>query len=143
MQQGGCLCGAVRFELTGAAVRSGICHCRTCRKVASAPAMAFAIFPVEALNVLRGELKVFQSSPGVLRSFCGKCGSPLIYRSDEQPGQISVMTGSLDQPQSIVPTYHLWTSQKIDWFDIADGRDVYETTRSAANIEATLPGSKK
>ena len=53
MRQGGCLCGAVRYRVEGEPLASGICHCRTCRKAASAPTLPFVVFPADRFAFTR------------------------------------------------------------------------------------------
>jgi len=52
--EGGCLCGAVRYRLTGPPVIAGSCHCRTCRKASSAPELPFAQFPSAVFTLTKG-----------------------------------------------------------------------------------------
>jgi hypothetical protein len=118
---GGCLCGAVRYAVTGPPVNSGICHCRTCRKAASAPSLPYVGFPVGAFRFTRGEPVAFNSSAPVTRSFCGRCGSPLTYRHADHPESLDVMTCSLDDPEAFAPTRHVWMSDKLTWDIVADG----------------------
>ena len=68
---GGCMCGAVRIEITAAPNRVGICHCLDCRKRQGAIFHTFAVFPIDAVTVT-GETREFKT-----RSFCPTCGSPL------------------------------------------------------------------
>jgi len=131
MRQGGCLCGATRYQLEGEPISSGICHCRTCRKIASAPMLPFVVFPASALTFVQGKPVDFRSSPPVTRSFCSRCGSPLTYRTDEEPDCVDVMTCSLDDPEAFPPSFHVWASHKLSWELIADGLSAYRTTRAA------------
>jgi hypothetical protein len=126
--EGGCFCRAVRYRLHGKPLVSAICHCRTCRKIASAPALPFTTFAAEQFIVTQGSVVEFHSSPGVTRSFCGRCGSPLTYRSDREPETIDVMTCSLDDSEEFAPAYHIWAAQKLGWEMLADGLPVFETT---------------
>jgi hypothetical protein len=80
--------------------------------------------------VTSGILTDFHSSAGVTRSFCAKCGSPLTYRNQKEPGLIDVMTCSMDDPDSFPPTHHVWVSHKLKWETLADGLSVFETTRT-------------
>ncbi len=132
MLEGGCLCGAVRYRIDGPVLVSGICHCRTCRKVASAPSLPFVCVPSAAFTIVKGAPAETKSSPPVTRSFCGACGSPLTYRSDSEPETIDVMTVSLDRPEAAPPTLHVWTSEKLAWEVIADGLTAYPRGRSEA-----------
>ena len=115
MREGGCLCGAVRYRVEGEPIASGICHCRTCRKAASAPALPFAVFPTDRFAFTQGEPAEFRSSPPVLRTFCGRCGSPLTYRSEDEGGRIDVMTCSLDHPEAFPPAFHVWACHELAW----------------------------
>jgi hypothetical protein len=129
--EGGCLCGALRYRVEGEALVSGICHCRTCRRTASAPMLPFLTFSAERFVLTQGTVADFHSSSGVTRSFCGRCGSPLTYRNEREPEQIDVMTCSLDDPEAFPPTYHVWVSHKLKWERLTDGLSAYHTTRSA------------
>jgi hypothetical protein len=126
--EGGCLCGAVRYRLNGEPLVSAVCHCRTCRKSASAPLLPFLTFPNQRFRFSRGTPADFSSSPGVTRSFCGHCGSPLTYRNDNDPEQIDVMTCSLDNPEAFPPMHHVWISHKLGWECIGDGLPAHNTT---------------
>ena len=63
LRPGGCLCGAVRYEVRGRPVRGGICHCRTCRKTASAASVPYAMFPEAAFRLTQGTPRTYRSSP--------------------------------------------------------------------------------
>jgi hypothetical protein len=128
--EGGCLCGAVRYRVEEEPLVSAVCHCRTCRKAASAPTLPFLTFPTQQFAFTRGTPADFHSSPGVTRSFCGRCGSPLTYRNDDEPERIDVMTCTLDDPEAFPPIYHIWVSHKLAWLRLADGLPAYDTTAS-------------
>jgi hypothetical protein len=132
--EGGCLCGAVRYRVRGAVVASGICHCRSCRKTASAPALPFATFPIAAFEITQGALAEIRSSVDVTRGFCGGCGSPLTYRDDKKPDKLDIMTCSLDDVDALPPTFHVWASHKPAWSVVDDGLPVFETTRPPSKI---------
>jgi hypothetical protein len=123
MLHGGCLCGAVRYELDGELGPIVCCHCSMCRK---AQGSAFATnAPVEAalLRVTQGEeaVRAYVSSPGKARCFCSVCGSPLWSRREGQPGVLRLRLGSLDSRIEARPTAHIHVASKADWFEILDG----------------------
>jgi hypothetical protein len=128
--EGGCLCGSIRFRTDGEPLVSAICHCRTCRKTASAPILPFLTFLVGRFAFTRGRPTDYRSSSGVTRSFCGRCGSPLTYRNDNEPDRIDVMTCTLENPEAFPPSYHVWVSHKPTWVRLADGLPAYDTTAS-------------
>ncbi|HEV3114020.1 MAG TPA: GFA family protein [Candidatus Binataceae bacterium] len=129
--EGGCLCGAIRYRVSGQPLASGICHCRTCRRSSAAPMLPFVTFPFDRFEFARGKPVDFHSSPPVTRSFCGRCGTPLTYRHQEHADQIDVMTCSLDNPEVLAPSYHIWVSHKLTWVQLREGFPAYDTIRSA------------
>ena len=133
MREGGCLCGAIRYRVEGEPVISGICHCVTCRKAASAPVLPFATFGAGRFTFTGGMPVLYRSSLRVTRDFCGQCGSLLTYRTDDDPGVIDVMLCSLDDPHAFPPDRHVWVSHRVQWHPIADGLPAYLTTQAAGD----------
>jgi hypothetical protein len=132
MREGGCLCGAIRYRVEGEPRASGICYCQTCRRAASAPNLPFAGFSISDFVITRGEPVEFRSSPHVIRTFCGRCGSPLTYRNEQDPDAIDVMICSLDDPNSLPPTFSVWVGQKLAWDRPADDLPAYEESRASS-----------
>ena len=73
--EGGCLCGAVRFRAAGPASNATLCHCTSCRRAAGAPVVAWLTFAAPRFAFTRGDPVRYRSSPLVVRSFCGRCGT--------------------------------------------------------------------
>ena len=112
---GGCLCGAVRYRATGAPESTSHCHCTSCRRAAGGPTLAWAIFAEEAVEITHGTLAIYQSSPGVERGFCARCGTALSYRRANRPGLFDVTTASLDDPEAFPPTKEIWVEERLSW----------------------------
>jgi hypothetical protein len=129
--EGGCLCGAVRYCVSGPALDTGSCHCRTCRRASSAPELPFAQFATSAFAITRGYPARYRSSPEVVRTFCRTCGSPLTYQHNGKPDKLDIMTCSLDDPNQLPPAYRVWTSHKPSWAVVVDDLPAFATTRSA------------
>jgi len=113
--EGGCLCSAIRYRVSGAPAAAGTCHCNTCRKASAAPSVAWVTFERSNFDVLTGEPTVFRSSPGVERTFCNRCGTPLTYASEAAPDTIDVTTVSLDEPSLYPPLKEVWLEHKLAW----------------------------
>ncbi len=134
---GGCQCGAVRYEITEAATDAYYCHCRLCQRAGGAPVNATARFPVAAFRLLRGEPRFY----GVLeygeRGFCVDCGSPLIYRTFAEgwKDSIFVRIPSLDEPERVVPKWQCGVESRIPWFAI-DGDLPQRTSEENLEISA-------
>ena len=106
MTTGSCLCGDVRFEVTGTPYRVGICHCLDCRKNHGALFHASAIFSAGDVKIT-GETR---ESKG--RHFCPRCGSPVFGMWDDE---IGINLGAFDAPDQFAPTYELWTVRREGW----------------------------
>jgi hypothetical protein len=59
---GGCLCGAVRYLVTGSPINERICHCRLCQKALGASFNARMLFKAEEVAV-EGPLAMFTRRP--------------------------------------------------------------------------------
>ncbi len=118
--QGGCLCSAIRFRISGEPTFSSICHCSTCRRASGAPSVAWLTFDRSQVEFVSGTLQVYRSSQGVVRQFCGTCGSQLTYESVDSPTSIDITTASLDNPNLFPPTFEVWMEHKVPW-ETADG----------------------
>lgn len=113
--EGGCLCGAVRYRVTGAMILGTLCHCPSCRRASGAPTVAWACFEDKDFAFVQGEPMRYESSPGVERTFCGRCGTPLTYRKHAERDWLDVTTASLDDPAAFAPTKEIWTEHRIGW----------------------------
>jgi hypothetical protein len=113
--EGGCLCGAVRYRVSGPSLARALCHCRTCRLASGAPSVAWVVFRSRDFTFIKGEPARFQSSPNVVRTFCGKCGTPLTYQQASNTDTVDVTTVSLDAPDDFAPTKEVWTGDKLAW----------------------------
>ena len=118
---GGCLCGAVRFQITAKPLMAAYCHCTMCQKSTGGPFLVFATLAFEGFSFTRGKPAAYESTPGNLRLFCGTCGSDLAVRVAEDPKLIAVSLGCLDDPNLIKPELHGYTSTQVSWCEIDDG----------------------
>lgn len=120
MHKGGCLCGAITFEIEGDLAPADACHCSQCRKQ-SGHYWASTDVPLERI-VITGEENVtwYASSEKVRRGFCKICGSFLFWDPIHQP-RIAVAMGAIVKPSNIMLGHHIFVSDKGDYYDIADG----------------------
>jgi hypothetical protein len=125
---GHCLCGAIRFRMTTDPLWVAYCHCQSCRRHTGSVAATFAGFAEQAVSFTEGTPKVFESSPQVWRSFCGRCGSPISYRAARFPGEVHFYVGVLDRPEQYVPQAHVHHGEHIPWFETKDNLVRFERT---------------
>ncbi len=117
---GGCFCGAIRFTSSGPPERSGYCHCQSCRKHTGAPVAAYVDFKSNQVQWIAGKRIRYESSPGVFRAFCGKCGSTLTWEG-RHGGQewIEFHISALDNPEAFPPTSHTHVEEKLSWLHLS------------------------
>jgi len=120
---GSCLCGAVRYELTGAPIWSHNCHCSRCRKTSGAAFASNLFFKIDALEWTRGEelLRSFKPADAerFTHVFCSRCGSTLPFLNEAR-GLVGVPMGSLDDDPRYAPRAHIFVDSKAPWFTIVD-----------------------
>lgn len=125
MLTGGCYCRAVRYEIDSTPFDRTLCHCGTCRRLSAAPAVAWFSVDKRGLRWVHGAPKNFESSPGVLRTFCGNCGTPLTYSKAATADVIDVSNCSLDEPGLVAPESHTWCNERLPWDNAVDGLPEY------------------
>jgi len=119
---GGCLCGAVRFEVTEPLVSSGYCHCTRCQRRTGTAASPGARIAPGSLRVLSGEehVRAYEPDEGFAKVFCSACGSSLWSRSQEDPDIVSIRLGAFDDDPGIRPTYRQFVAYAAPWEPIPD-----------------------
>ena len=124
---GGCLCGTIRYRLTGPSLFESQCCCRDCQR-------ATGTGHTTIVGVLKGQLavagtpKVYtstgESGGTVSRHFCGTCGG-LLYTSGSLPGEvIMIQAGSLDDPGVVTPQNVIYAKDAVAWDVFAPGLPV-------------------
>lgn len=119
---GGCICGAVRYTLHGAPGWSAHCHCRSCQRATGAAFTTWAGLKKEKFEVTAGQVQICNTSPGVERGFCAKCGTSLTYAAEAGwPGEIAVLAPTLDDPGIAAPAAHVNVEDQLAWVKLDDG----------------------
>jgi hypothetical protein len=127
MTTGGCLCGAVRYEVSSPALYGGNCYCLDCRKISSSHSAVMAV-PISAVKVT-GDVREF-SSPGdsgnmVTRVFCPVCGTGL-FSKGARPGVMMVKAGTLDDAEQFKPMASVYASRAQSWDRPPEGVPAFE-----------------
>jgi hypothetical protein len=125
INQGGCLCSAIRFRISGEPAFSGVCHCATCRRASAAPVVGWLTFDRGQVEILSGNPRAYRSSQGVVRQFCATCGSQISYESVERPTTIDITTASMDNPNLFPPTMEVWLEHRLSWQCVDQTRAQY------------------
>jgi len=127
MLEGGCLCGGVRFRVTGKLGPAGYCHCKMCQRASGSAFAANAPARTTYFQIISGSdlVSEYESSPGKFRAFCRTCGSPVYSRRDSEPDIRRVRLGTLDSDPERRPLAHIWVSSKAPWHSIDDSLPQY------------------
>jgi hypothetical protein len=129
---GACLCGAVRFRADGAPLAVNHCHCVQCQRSSGAGMLTWATWPLAAVRI-EGRPAAYESSPGVRRSFCARCGSTLFWQrlSGAQP-RLDIAAGTFDEPDRLAPGEHIFIKSRRRWMPLCDALPAYAEWRPKA-----------
>jgi hypothetical protein len=124
MLSGGCLCGAVQYEIDGRPRFMYRCYCEKCRAASGAPFANNVIVDTDRFRISAGKqaLGAFESSPGKRRYFCSRCGSPIYSHGEQTKHFVSVRCGTLKEDPGLRVAYHAFVASKAPWVEIPDGQ---------------------
>jgi hypothetical protein len=126
---GGCLCGAVRYEVRGTLRDVVNCHCKMCQRL-HGNFGAHSKAAKTAITVISGEdLSWYQTSDIARRGFCRICGSNLFWEPFDL-GATGIVAGSLDDPSELKTIGHIFVAEKADFFEITDDLPQFEESSS-------------
>ena len=118
--RGGCLCGAVRYEIHGALRDVVNCHCEQCRRT-HGHFSAYTKCTRSALKMTAADtLEWYASSATARRGFCATCGSSLFWEPSNGGG-ISIAAGTLDSPTGLHTIQQIFVDGAGDYYDLDDG----------------------
>ena len=126
---GGCLCGAVRFEVDGDFDDVRACHCESCKKLSGGGSTVNGIIRSDAVRIVQGEdqLRTYQPDEGSAKTFCSVCGSNLFGGGWPTSERASVRITTLDEPPPRKPSGHIFVRSVAPWETLpGDGAERYE-----------------
>lgn len=118
--KGHCHCGAVHWETAGPVAWTCYCHCKDCRRLCASPVTTFFGVPHTSITWLGTAPRVYHSSAGVERLFCGACGTQMAYRNADDRVNIHLYTATLKDPNILPPASHVYYAEHLEWFTIQD-----------------------
>ncbi len=130
--EGGCFCGAVRYRALRP-IDVAICHCRDCQRVSGAPMLAWVEIGKADLEWTHGTPSYYHHTSDwhtpIRRAFCNQCGTSLTYER-EGSAELDVTVASMDAPESVRPTHHVYASSQMPWLHVDDDITGYERLRT-------------
>ncbi len=128
--EGGCYCGAIRFEVEGDPMFKGQCHCRECQYMTGGNPNHVMAFPEAGFRYTKGMPATFTRTDleaPVTREFCGTCGTPLGSRTPQMPGAMLLKVGVLDDPSLYPgPEMAIFLCDKQDFHTVPEGVPAFE-----------------
>lgn len=129
-REGGCQCGAVRYQIRGEPLALGVCHCTECQRQSGSAFGMSLIVRRDDFDVVSGELRDFTRTSDSGRpmrcAFCPTCGTRIFHEPSYLQGVLNVKPGTLDDTSGLEPTLQLWTSQKQGWVVLPEGVQRFE-----------------
>jgi hypothetical protein len=113
---GGCLCGGVRYEVTGPLRDVVMCHCSRCLRT-HGHAAAYSTCARPDLALVREESLRWYEADGRARGFCGRCGASLFWSAAGRD-TISIAAGTLDRPTGLKTLAHIYTRDLADYYEL-------------------------
>lgn len=133
---GGCLCGAIRYELAAKVESIVACFCSDCRHASGTAASINARVPASAFRLVTGNTKVFRkpadSGRMLERHFCADCGSPIFTQHADSHEQVILKIGSLDQQEGMKLAANIWMRSRPSWATVDPTVPAFEEGRPVA-----------
>ena len=129
MISGSCQCGGVRYTVDSEFSDVTNCHCTMCQKIHGAAYGTYGEVRRDRMRWTEGNdlLRVYSSSKGVERRFCGLCGSTLHFQFDLEPDNCYVTLGSVDGDPGVAPKSHIFVGSRAPWHEITDDLPQHDT----------------
>lgn len=121
--EGSCLCGEVRFRVTGGFIIVGYCHCTYCQKRTGTGASIQGRVARGDLELLAGDdrLRAFvPPASGRPKVFCSACGSHLFAGDLVADAEVSIRLGAFDGPIDVSPAFHMFVRSAPPWAPVPD-----------------------
>ena len=122
MYEGSCLCGKIKFNITGPINDIVNCHCSLCRKAQGTAFATNANVKTKDFIFLQGEenLTPYPSSSAQTKYFCKTCGSPIMSKNTLSPDNVRIRLGSIESDILERPEAHIFVDSKANWDEISD-----------------------
>jgi hypothetical protein len=116
--KGGCLCGAVTYEVSGEPMFAGHCGCENCQKTTGSGHSSIAAFPEGSLKA-HGELTSYaakgDSGQASTYQFCPKCGSRMFTRVAMMPNVVMITLGTMEAAADFKPSMFIYGKRRRAW----------------------------
>ncbi|CAM5336082.1 hypothetical protein ATER59S_00045 [Aquamicrobium terrae] len=119
IHEGGCACGAIRYEAKDEPVAEVHCQCKHCQARSGTGHSSYAVFAGPDAVTIQGEPKIWSvtgdSGYEKHHAFCANCGTPIHVTFAGNPAITAIHVGSLDRPEAFKPGFVTYGSRAQPW----------------------------
>ena len=127
--EGGCACGAIRYQLNSEPMVVHCCHCLNCQRQTGSAFVINILIEADRMELLSGEPRRVDvprdAGPAQQIFRCPTC-QVAVYSDYGRPDIRFVRAGTLDDPSRVTPDVHIYTRSKLPWITLPDSAPVYE-----------------
>ncbi|MGI9323849.1 MAG: GFA family protein [Pseudomonadales bacterium] len=127
---GRCQCGNLTYSVSAEPFVAYTCHCRECQRLSSSAFNTCAQVPAESVQIMTGmaatRTRATETGNRLTMWFCSNCGSALYCQNSARPRINTVFVGTLDQPEAVQVSAHIWLKHKLPWFNVPSGHRSFD-----------------
>ena len=116
---GGCHCGAVRYEAEIEPEHVVLCHCTDCQTWSGSAFRVVARTREDTFRLTAGDVKIYvktgESGTKRQQSFCADCGSPIYSGPVGDAKVVGLRVGTIRQRDQLVPGDQFWFRSALAW----------------------------
>jgi hypothetical protein len=129
--EGDCQCQSIRYRCSALPFVAYTCHCRACQRLTSSAFATCMQVPAEALELIKGSpstgVRESDSGKTLRTDFCSICGTALFTANSARPRLRTIHVGTLDHPNEVEVSAHIWTSRKLPWVVLPPNHRIFST----------------
>ncbi len=115
--KGGCLCGAVSFEVVNTFEKLFLCSCEQCRQITGSAFASNLFVDIKGFDWLGGAENIINyqvPTRDIYKSFCRVCGAGVPWENNSATKMI-VPAGSLSEAPNVAERIRIFTSEQPSW----------------------------
>ena len=120
--EGGCACGAVRYQLSSPPMFVNCCHCRDCQRQTGSAFVVNAVIETDRIGLVSGKPEPVPVPTESGRPHdiyrCAICHTALWSDYGRRPALRFVRVGTLDDPAALPPDAHIFTRSRLPWIEL-------------------------
>ena len=139
LEHGHCFCGAIEATFEGDPFWICFDHDDDCRRAIGSPLTIWIGYQAAQVNFRRGEPATFSKTRGIVRSFCGTCGTSIGYVDEGLPNEVYICVGFMHAPERFAPEAHGYWELRLPYIVMNDGLPRIETYTRARDPKLGTP----